>query len=280
MRYCGVNAIDPYQGRPADVLSFLTALYQQGAAYGTLNSTRSALALLVDFDLAADKSIARFFKGVFRLRPPLPRYEDIWDAEIALQVLDSWWPLEELPLRKLSYRVLLLLALSSAQRVQSFHLITVDNIRRTDSETLIAIPDLVKQSRPGKPQPLIRLPVFRSAPERCVATTLDAYIAATEPLRPPNCPHLFITTQRPFHRASANTLRRWISCALRECGVEDRFTAHSTRHAATSAAHRRGVDVSTILQTAGWSGTSTFAKHYLRPVRPSPFAEAVLLRHD
>ncbi|CAB0029658.1 unnamed protein product [Trichogramma brassicae] len=42
--------------------------------------------------------------------------------------------------------------------------------------------------------------------------------------------------------------------------------AHSTRHAANSAAKRLGVNIYSILQTAGWSNASTFAKFYDRPL--------------
>ena len=42
----------------------------------------------------------------------------------------------------------------------------------------------------------------------------------------------------------------------------DKFGAHSTRAASSSAATRGGVPVSDILNTGGWSSEKTFAKHY------------------
>lgn len=43
-------------------------------------------------------------------------------------------------------------------------------------------------------------------------------------------------------------------------------TAHSNRHASTSIAYKRGVDIDTIRRTAGWSKDSlTFAKFYNKP---------------
>ena len=45
------------------------------------------------------------------------------------------------------------------------------------------------------------------------------------------------------------------------------FTAHSTRHASTSAAKRRGVDLDLIRKTAGWTKNSqTFARFYNREI--------------
>ncbi|KAH9635903.1 hypothetical protein HF086_002463 [Spodoptera exigua] len=66
---------------------------------------------------------------------------------------------------------------------------------------------------------------------------------------------------------------------LNEAGIDTSvFTAHSTRHASTSAASRAGLGIDLIRRTAGWSGTSsTFAKFYNRPITENPltFSEAV-----
>ena len=45
------------------------------------------------------------------------------------------------------------------------------------------------------------------------------------------------------------------------------FSPHSTRAAATSAAARMNVSITTILRTAGWTGDSTFRAFYHKPVR-------------
>ena len=52
------------------------------------------------------------------------------------------------------------------------------------------------------------------------------------------------------------------------------FSPHSTRAAATSAAARMNVSIST---TAGWTGDSTFKKFYHKPVRMNcDFGSALL----
>jgi len=56
------------------------------------------------------------------------------------------------------------------------------------------------------------------------------------------------------------------------------YTAHSTRHAATSAASRRGLSVDAIHRAAGWGQHShVFATFYNREVAPAStdFARAV-----
>ena len=55
------------------------------------------------------------------------------------------------------------------------------------------------------------------------------------------------------------------------------FSPHSTRAAATSAAERMNVSISTILRTAGWTGDSTFRKFYHNFVRMNcDFGSALL----
>ncbi|KAB0801731.1 hypothetical protein PPYR_03917 [Photinus pyralis] len=52
---------------------------------------------------------------------------------------------------------------------------------------------------------------------------------------------IFVT---PFHKATAQTLSRWIKIILQKSGVDvTKFSAYSTRHAATSAASRKGLNL-------------------------------------
>jgi len=63
---------------------------------------------------------------------------------------------------------------------------------------------------------------------------------------------------------------------LSEAGIDtEMFKAHSVR-ASSSAALRKGVHISDILQTADWSKDSTFKRFYHRPVADDGYASAVL----
>ncbi|KYB24806.1 hypothetical protein TcasGA2_TC032277 [Tribolium castaneum] len=56
------------------------------------------------------------------------------------------------------------------------------------------------------------------------------------------------------------------------------FSAHSTRHASSSAALRKGISLDVIHKTAGWSEKSqTFAKTYNLPLAAeNDFAKAIM----
>lgn len=228
-----------------------------------------------------DEKIKRFMKGVFRLRPTAPKYNLTWDPSIVLNFLAQKWPNEGLNLETLSKKTLTLLALATAHRVQTFSLIQMQNIDMSyASEIIIKIPDIIKTSRPNTSQPVLRLPFFNEKPEICPARCIQTYINKTNSLRSLENNTLFISYKKPHSKVSSQTLSHWIKDTLHNSGIDTKiFTAHSTRHSATSTANRLGVSLDVIRKTAGWSDSScVFAKFYNKEivVDCNQFAQAIL----
>lgn len=265
--YSRDNHLNFYEESIPSILSFLTYLFNSGSQYGSLNSYRSALAMLMGSNVSNDDRVTRFFKGVFRLRPPTPKYDITWDTSLVLDELAKWYPNEELSLEKLSRKCAMLLALTTAHRVQTLSKICIQNIVESDLQLTIKIPDLIKTSRVGVNQPTLHLPFFSQKPQICPAKTLLAYLDKTRGLRR-DCNYLFISHRKPHAIVGPQSISRWIKSTLDECGVDvSIFSAHSTRHASTSRARLLGLSVDTIRKTAGWSGTSsTFARFYDRTI--------------
>ncbi|EZA50286.1 hypothetical protein X777_11297 [Ooceraea biroi] len=277
--FCLDRSLDPYHPEEADVIQFLTSKFNEGAAYGTLNSIRSAISLISNNNIGQNRNISRFFKGIFMLRPAKPKYDRTWEVNIAFRKIEEWFPLHELSLDRLTKRLVFLLALCTAHRTQTLVAIKLSNIKRSSDGYEIEIPDRIKTSRPGVRQPLFVLPVFTDNPKLCIVSTIDAYIEATSKLRG-EVDNLLITVKKPFKAASPATISRWIRTAMSRCSICERFTAHSTRHAATSAALKKGIDLETIRRTAGWSNNSqVFAKHYNKTIvsTKESFAKALML---
>lgn len=264
--FCQLKNIDVYSASIPTIIYFLTSLYNSGSQYGTLNSCRSALSFLLGPYVIKDDRIQRFFKGVFRLRPPLPKYNVTWDTNCVLEHLNSWYPNVNLSLDQLSRKTITLLALTSAHRIQTLSKINIKNIEAQTSQISIKIPDLIKTSRPGSYQPIVSIPFFEEKPSICPAKSLVDYLDRTSPLRQSD--NLFIAVNKPHKSVGSQTLSRWIKRTLSECGIDaNTFSAYSTRHAATSRAHSLGVNIDAIRNTAGWSGNSnTFAKFYNRVI--------------
>lgn len=270
--------LDPFHVSAAKVLEFLTQRYKDGANYGTLNASRSALAVISSQDLGASELIRKFIRGSAKTRPCNPRYDSTWDVDPVLRQLQDWFPLESISLKQLSQK-LVLLALGTAHRLQTLALIQISQIVVLEAGLEIRIPGRIKTSGTSNKRVLLKLPFFDERPGLCIAQTLRFYLEATRRLRGDENNNLFISFQRPYKKVSEDTLGRWIRTGLVACGVDSRFTAHSTRHASTSKAFQKGVAIEEIKRVAGWSPASkVFASFYNRPILlpKDTFAETVL----
>lgn len=267
--FCKGNTADMFDSNVPKALEFLTEQFASGANYSSLNTYRSALALILGKQFSQDDRVSRFIKGVYRIRPCLPRYDITWDPNVVLNHLSQFYPNESQPLETLSKKLVTLLALSTAQRTQTLSLIKLSNIKISDLRIEIVIDELTKTSAPNREMAPLVIPFFYQKLEICPASTMLAYINASNLLRElPNTDRLILTLRRPVHNASPSTIGRWIKDVLADSGVDTNvFGAHSTRHASTSAARRKGASIDVIKRAAGWSGNSlTFARFYNRPV--------------
>ena len=260
--------------------TFLTDLFQGGASYGTLNNARSAISLISQTDITSNKLISRFFKGVFRMRPTQPRCQFTWDVQKVISLLESWWPLDRIPLEQLTWRLAMLLALASGQRVQTLAAISLTNLRWQEGRGCQIIFTELLKTRPGVAPLVLWFPDFPDQPRVCVPTTIRRYLRETQGLRRGNN-QLLLCTRKPFGPASRDTIARWLRTTLTKAGISSDYAGHSVRHAATSAAARRGVDWNSIRKVASWSAQSrVFASHYNRPLESQSFAASVLTGQD
>ena len=129
---------------------------------------------------------------------------------------------------------------------------------------------LLKQSAPGRKQPVLILPAFKEDFSICVYSVLTEYIKRTAPRRGGRT-RLFIGCVKPIQAVSKDTISRWIKTVKV-------FKPHSTRAASTSKANSCQVPIDTILQAASWKGDCTFRKSYNKPIEDnvSQFGQAIL----
>lgn len=211
--------------------------------------------------------IKRFFKGIFRLRPPAPRYSTTWDVSKVLYYIETALKDNQaLNLKNLTLKCAALLALLSGQRCQTIHTIKTSNINFSEDTVIIIIDDIIKQSRPGTANPVLEFDLYKDNPSICVVECLKAYLLRTERLR--TSEELFVSYIKPHKPIGKDSLSRWVKMILDKSGINtDIFKAHSTRSASTSSARGSGLPLQTILDTAGWANASTFHKFYQRQLK-------------
>jgi len=251
-------------------------------SYSAINSARSAVSLLIPTDkkqnIGHDPLICRLIKGLSKKNPPKPRYRSIWDPAQVLKYLGSLEPIESLSLTDITLKTIGLLALVTAHRVQTLAGIKVNNISIMNTHTEIQISDRIKTSKPGNFQPTLVLPRFSDHPEWCAARSLKSYMDRVEPLRK-DTDNLFLSISINHKPITSQTVSRWIKTVLANSGIDvNQFSAHSTRHAATSAAARKGISIDVIRDRAGWSNESNvFTTFYNLPLdQRSSFAISLI----
>jgi hypothetical protein len=112
--------INPISPSITEVLDFFTDLFRTGLKYSAINTAKSALGSFMQFSvnvpLGQEPLVKTFMKGVFNLKPTLPRYHLTWDANIVLKYLCDMPDVEILSLENLTYKLAMLTALITGQR--------------------------------------------------------------------------------------------------------------------------------------------------------------------
>ena len=273
LQFCSEGSHDPLRPVVRPVLLFLHSLFEKGLSYSALNTARSAISN-IDMNSDGDPDhtpvgkhflVCRYLKGVFNKLKPVPKYNNIWSVDIVLDYLSLYWPLDKITLKELTFKLVMLIALTTGQRCQTLTFLDMSEkyMQRNGECFNFALTDHLKQDRPGKVFGNVRLFKY-PVKELCVYETLDYYLKATENLR--NSTRLLVSYIKPYRAVTSSTVGHWIKTMLGQAGVDtEQFSAHSTRCASTSKAIA-SVSSDVILASAGWTEESTFRKFYNKPV--------------
>ena len=110
-------------------IEFLTEYFKTGVGYSSVNSARSALSSIIkpvcNVPFGKSPLVCRFLKGVFNIRPALPRYVTTWDVTKVFTFIKSKPTLTNCDLKTLSHRLAILLCLTTGQRDQTIKCLNV-----------------------------------------------------------------------------------------------------------------------------------------------------------
>ena len=271
--------MDPFSPTVAEVANFLADQFKEGKSYRTINVYRSmlssSLAPVDNYQVGQHPVIVKVMTGARVSRPPEPRYSSTWDVNVVTSYLKSLPG--ELNLIALSKKLVMLLALCSANRIGELAALDLEFECREPDGIRFVLPVLTKTQRSG-PSKEVFFPSFPSDPLLCPVSCIELYKEKTQDIRERlESRRLLITAKKPHRPVSTATIARWIKDVLQASGIDiSTFKAHSTRGAATSAAKAAGVSGNDILKTASWTSESTFNKFYYRPRSSSVFARGAL----
>ena len=186
-KFCTKRKIDRLQPNVHEVLDFLTDLYDSGLSYSAINTARSALSQIIFYNkgactIGAHPFVIKFMKGVFNLRPPVPRYTVMWDVGKLLKKIRKLSPLSSLSLKELTLKTVTLVAVVLAVRAQTIVALNVKNMAVKADKFCFVLDTSLKQSRPGYKAPLIEVESY-SDKRLCVYQTMTEYLERTNSLR-------------------------------------------------------------------------------------------------
>lgn len=198
--------------------------------------------------------------------PPQPKYSSTWNVKDVFKVFKSWGRNTSLSLKYLSWKLVLLLLLCTAQRGQTIWLLKLSGMSETEDGVVFRMSDLLKHNRPGEPLSIIKIVKFKEDRRLCPVTCLRAYIRKTKELRG-DINELLISTIKPYRAIGRNTVSNWVKRMLDRAGVDTgKFKAHSKRSASTSMVTKKGIDVQALLKLASWKSELTFGRFYNKPI--------------
>ena len=207
--WCDRREADPVSAPVKDVLDFITEEFKKGKQYSTLNTYHSAIsATHLGFSgtpAGQHPLVCRLMQGIFNSRPPMPKNVILWDAETALQHAESLFPLEELSLKQISERTVMLLALANADRVSDLHALDLRYRSYRNGGVSFIVPSLTKTRRSGPPREVFYAQLEENT-KLCPVTSLRAYEEKTQGLRDPDNSSLFISVKKPHLPISSQSL--------------------------------------------------------------------------
>ena len=277
--WCAMRGWCPFSAPVTSVLLFLASLLKEkDLEYRTIAVYRYAISqthdLVDSVPLGELPIVSKFMKGVFRTKPPKPKYCSSLNVAKVLDFLRNQEPLDKLSLKLLTFKLTVLLAITTSARAHQLAALDLDFSLVMEDAWEFTIPEHVKNSRPGHPPRKFYLPSFPQDNAICVVRVLRAYTLRTGNIR--KARKLLISYIPPYDSVSSQTVSRWLAQAIHLAGIPLEFTGHSNRSASTSAAAAAGLSLDLIVEAGDWSSARVFEKHYHKRPDRTAFVHAVL----
>ena len=178
VKFCRERYTDPIQATTTDMgIEFLTEYFKTGVDYSSVNSAHSALSSIIkpvcNVPFGKSPLICRLLKGVFNIRPALPRYVTTWDVTKVFTFIKSKPIPTNYDLKTLSHRLAKLLCLTTGQRDQTIRCLNLDYIKISSDKVVLFVPETLKTTKPGHHLPPIELKVFKDS-KLCVIAHLNS----------------------------------------------------------------------------------------------------------
>ena len=275
----GERKIDHISPQISEALQFLMHLYNQGLSYSTINTARFALPSILNIrgphHFGSHPLVTCFLKGMYETWKPQPKYKTIWDVATVLKYLKTLWPLEQLSLKDLTIKLLILLLLITGQQEQSIHLLNLDGMIMSLQSCSFELLHHIKTSKPNKSDSSIDICSYQPDNTLCPLPTLKEYLRKTEPLR--GTGHCLSMSYSHIKESPGTLFLGGLNPDLNQQGLIPAYLQPIVPGQLRHPKRKRDVPLYVVLASAGWGLAATFYKFYHKPIVQQPtLAETVL----
>lgn len=211
VKFCSDNFVSPMNPTLQQILEFLS-FQSKTVGYSAVATARSALSTFVKIDgvkVGDQPLVSRFMTGLFNQKPALPRHTETWNPQIVLNHLKTFPTTGTLSLKQLTQKLVMLMALLSAQRIQALQKLSLEEMSTSPGKYIFHISSLLKQTsaKGGRNRHLfpITFTSYNVDKRLCVVELLTAYIERTTSLRK-STKQLLICYVAPHGPASKDTI--------------------------------------------------------------------------
>ena len=180
--------------------------------------------------------VCHYLKGAFNKIKPVPKYDNIWSVDIVLDYLSLFLPVDEIDLKELTLKLVMLIALTTGQRSQTLPFVDISeqSLQRNETYLNFALTEHLNQDKRGKVFANVCLYRYH-VKVHCVYETLNYYITTTVKLK--NSTKLLVSFIKPHGAVTSSAIGRWIKIVLGQAGIDTRrFSGYTTRCASTGKA--------------------------------------------
>ena len=174
---------------------------------------------------------------------------------------------EELSMKLLSEKIVMLLLLLGVERINSLTTFSVASMQLTTTECTFIPCKLLKHSRPRYFHRPVTYKNYPPNIKLCPVRLIAQYVKRRKNLLQSDTSinGFFITYIKPIRAAYRDTMWRWTKKIMNESGLDTKlFKPHSCRSASRSAATNAGVTIDSVLKQRNWTNASTFDKYYFK----------------
>ena len=142
-------------------MTFLSELFHNDKGnYGVIAVARLVLSAVLpkqdNVTFGKDSNVSRMLRGIFKLRPFLPKHIVTYDPNIVLKYMDSLPTNKDLSLELLTKKLCTLLCFLSGQQSQSIGKLKIDKLILSHGTYTFYFDTVLKTTKPGNHQhPLV-----------------------------------------------------------------------------------------------------------------------------